>query len=85
MRVHDTAVAVLKSFGLSPLNASGNRYRPHLTLTRIALPPQLATVPSAFFENPGKFQLEFGRSDEKWQYAEKLGIFSLQAQEETFA
>ena len=79
MKVHDTAV---ESFGLNPLNASGNRYRPHLTLTRIALPQQLAMVPANFLENPGEFRLEFGRSDEKWQYAEQLGVFSLASHQE---
>lgn len=76
MKVHHTALKILESFNLKPLNAIGSDYRPHLTLARIIVPKQLEICPKSLYENPGKFQLEFGVSDEKWQYARTLGIFS---------
>ncbi len=75
MKVHLAAVEVLKQYGLTPLNAAESDYRPHLTLGRIHLPKQIETWPKDLFVNTGRFNLEFGLSDEKWQYAETFGIF----------
>lgn len=75
MKVHYAALEVLEFFNLKPLNASGNNYRPHLTLARIAMPKQLEMCPKSLLENPGKFKLEFGLSDKKWQFAESLDTF----------
>jgi len=75
MKVHQTAVNVLKRFGIKPLNAIGNDYRPHLTLARIVMPKQMEAWSKSLFENPGNFQLEFGLSDEHWQYARTLSTF----------
>ncbi|HSX38301.1 MAG TPA: hypothetical protein VLE95_05665 [Chlamydiales bacterium] len=76
MKVHQAAVNVLKRFGIKPLNATGNDYRPHLTLARIVMPKQMGVWSKNIFENPGNFQLEFGLSDEHWQYARTLNVFS---------
>ena len=75
MKVHYTALEVLEQFGLKPLNACDNDYRPHLTLARITMPEQTKTWPKNLCVNPGNFKLEFGLSDEKWQYAQPLGSF----------
>jgi hypothetical protein len=75
MKVHYAALEVLQQHGLQPLNASGSDYRPHLTLGRINMPKHLETWSKDLLMNPGKFQLEFGLSDEKWQYAQRLEIF----------
>jgi hypothetical protein len=75
MKVHQAAVNVLKRFGIKPLNATGNDYRPHLTLARIVMPKQMEVWSKGLFENPGNFQLEFGLSDERWQYARTLSVF----------
>lgn len=69
------AVNVLKRFGIKPLNAIGNNYRPHLTLARITMPKQMEVWSKNLFENSGNFQLEFGLSDEHWQYARTLSVF----------
>ncbi len=76
MRVHYAALEALKHFNLEPLNAIGNNYRPHLTLARIVMPEQMAVWSKNLYANSGNFNLEFGLSDEKWQYAHNLGIFS---------
>ena len=76
MKVHYAALETLKHFNLEPLNAVGNNYRPHLTLARIVMPEQMAVWSKNLYANPGNFNLEFGLSDEKWQYAHNLGIFS---------
>jgi hypothetical protein len=76
MRVHYAALEALKHFNLEPLNAVGNNYRPHLTLARIVMAEQMAVWSKNLYDNPGNFNLEFGLSDEKWQYAHSLGIFS---------
>ncbi|MCK4934998.1 MAG: hypothetical protein KAR79_05375 [Simkaniaceae bacterium] len=75
MKVHHTAVNVLKTFGLTPLNASCSDYRPHLTLARIVMPKQMEVWSKNLCENPGNFRLEFGLSDEHWQYARTFSIF----------
>lgn len=75
MRVHHTALEVLEQFDLKPLNASGNNYRPHLTLARIVLPEQMKTWPKNLCEDPGDFKLELGSSDEQWQYAQSMATF----------
>lgn len=75
MKVHYAALKVLEQFNLKPLNAIGNNYRPHLTLARIIMPEQLKVWPKALCETAGAFRLEFGLSDEKWQYAQTLGTF----------
>lgn len=76
MRVHYAALEALKRFNLKPLNAVGNNYRPHLTLARIVMPEQMKVWSKNLYANIGNFSLEFGLSDEKWQYAHNLGIFS---------
>ena len=76
MRVHYAALEALKHFNLEPLNAVGNNYRPHLTLARIVMPEQMNIWSKNLYANIGNFNLEFGLSDEKWQYAHNLGIFS---------
>lgn len=76
MRVHYAALEALKHFHLEPLNAVGNNYRPHLTLARIVMPEQMKVWSKNLYTNIGNFNLEFGLSDEKWQYAHNLGIFS---------
>lgn len=75
MKVHDAALEALEQFGVKPLNACGNDYRPHLTLARIMMPEQIKIWPKNLCENPGNFKLEFGLSDEKWQYAQMLEFF----------
>jgi 2'-5' RNA ligase len=75
MKVHHTALKVLESFELKPLNAYGNNFRPHLTLTRFVTPEEVKICPKNVYEKPGNFKLEFGLSDDKWQYAQTLGIF----------
>ncbi|MFI5344574.1 MAG: hypothetical protein ACHQUC_10175 [Chlamydiales bacterium] len=75
MKVHCAALKVLKSSNIEPLNASQSNYRPHLTLARIILPKHVKTCPKSLYENSGKFRMEFGLSDEKWQYARTLEIF----------
>ena len=75
MKVHYAAVNVLKCFGIKPLNATGNDYRPHLTLARIVMPKEMEIWSKNLFENSGKFRLEFGLSDEHWQYARTLSVF----------
>jgi 2'-5' RNA ligase len=75
MKVHYAALEVLEQFGLKPLNACDNDYRPHLTLARITMPEQMKTWPKNICEVPGNFKLEFGLSDEKWQYAQTLESF----------
>jgi hypothetical protein len=75
MKVHYAALEVLKQFNLEPLNAIGNNYRPHLTLARIIMPEQLRAWPKVLYEHAGAFRLEFGLSDEKWQYAQTLETF----------
>ena len=75
IKVHEIALNALKFFKLEPLNAVGSNYRPHLTLARIVAPKQLELCPKSLYENPGKFRLEFGVSDEKWQYARTLETF----------
>jgi hypothetical protein len=75
MKVHYAALEVLAQFGLKPLNACGNDYRPHLTLARIVMPELMRTWSKNLCENPGNFKLEFGLSDEKWQYAQTIEIF----------
>ncbi len=77
MKVHSAALSILQSFNIKPLNAVGNDYRPHLTLARIALPKELKTWPRSLFEDIGPFHLEFGMSDEQWQYAKSLGTCEL--------
>ena len=76
MRVHCVALASLNEYGLKPLNACDNDYRPHLTLGRIIMPEMIKAWPKDLCKNPGEFNLEFGFSDEKWQYAKRLEIFS---------
>ena len=76
MRVHYAALEALKHFNLKPLNAVGNNYRPHLTLARIVMPKQMEVWPKKLYANPGHFTLEFGLSDEKWQYVHTSGSFS---------
>ena len=76
MRIHYAALEALKYFNLEPLNAVGNNYRPHLTLARIVMPEQMQVWPKKLYANIGNFNLEFGLSDEKWQYAHKLDFFS---------
>jgi len=78
MKIHNITLKALEAFHLKPLNASGNDYRPHLTLARIVMPKEMKTWTKALFENPGFFNLEFGLSDEKWQYAHTLAAFSAQ-------
>ena len=78
MKVHYAALETLKEFNIKPLNAVGNDYRPHLTLARIVMPRQMETCPRSLFENHEYFRLEFGLSDEKWQYAESLDVFTQQ-------
>lgn len=75
MKVHYAALEALRECGIKPLNACDNDYRPHLTLARIILPAQMRTWPKNICANPGNFKLEFGLSDEKWQYAKTLEIF----------
>jgi len=75
MKVHEAALEVLEHFGLKPLNACGNDYRPHLTLARIIMPEQMKAWAKDFFKNPGYFKLELGLSDEKWQYAKTIETF----------
>lgn len=75
MRIHQAALETLKFFNLMPLNASDNNYRPHLTLARIIMPGQLKSWGKTLLKNPGHFNLEFGLSDEKWQYAHTLAVF----------
>lgn len=75
MKVHYAALEVLKLFNLQPLNASNNNYRPHLTLARIVMPKQMPVWNVNLLENFADFRLEFGLSDEKWQYARCLGAF----------
>jgi len=75
MKIHDAALEVLKSFNVEPLNAVGNNYRPHLTLGRIVMPKQMRTWSKDLCESYGNFNLEFGLSDEKWQYANSLATF----------
>lgn len=75
MRTHRAALETLKFFNLSPLNASDNNYRPHLTLARIIMPEQLKSWEKPLLQSSGHFNLEFGLSDEKWQYARTLAIF----------
>lgn len=76
MKVHYAALEALKRFNLEPLNAAYHNYRPHLTLARIVMPEQMAVWPKNLYANTGNFNLEFGLSDEKWQYAHNLGTFS---------
>jgi hypothetical protein len=76
MKVHYAALEVLKLFNLQPLNGSDNNYRPHLTLARIAMPTQMPVWNAHLLESFSDFRLEFGLSDEKWQYVKPLGIFS---------
>lgn len=78
MKVHHAALEVLKSFQLQPLNASGNNYRPHLTLARIVMPKQMEVWAKTLFENTGHFGLEFGVSDEKWQFARSMGTYPVE-------
>lgn len=75
MKVHDAALKVLEQHKLKPLNAKGNNYRPHLTLARIIMPNQLRAWSKSLCESSDSFQLEFGLSDEKWQYAKTIEIF----------
>jgi 2'-5' RNA ligase len=78
MKVHQAALEALKLFGLKPLNACDNDYRPHLTLARIRMPEQMQTWSKFLYENPGEFNLELGLSDQKWQYAKTLKSFPLE-------
>lgn len=75
LKVHNAALKVLESFDLKPLNANGSNYRPHLTLARIVMRDWIKLCPKTVYENPGKFRLEFGLSDEKWQYVKMLAVF----------
>ena len=75
MKVHEMALNALKACQVKPLNAVRSNYRPHLTLARIVLPKQLEMCPKILYENSGKFRLEFGVSDEKWQYVRTLESF----------
>ena len=76
MQMHLVAASVLEEFGIAPLNACGNNYRPHLTLGRIVMPEQLKTWPQNLLEDTGPFHIEFGMSDAEWQYALKLGALT---------
>lgn len=76
MKVHYAALEALKCFNLEPLNAVGNNYRPHLTLARIVMPERMEVWSKNLYTNTGNFNLEFGLSDEKWQYAQNFGVFS---------
>ncbi|MBA3238234.1 MAG: hypothetical protein H0T62_07815 [Parachlamydiaceae bacterium] len=75
MKVQYAALEALEQFGLKPLNACDNDYRPHLTLARITLPEQIKTWPKNLCEDSGNFKLEFGLSDDKWQYMHTLETF----------
>lgn len=72
MKVHNVALSVLKNFGIKPLNAVGNDYRPHLTLARIGMPKEIQAWPQDLCRDTVPFHLELGVSDEKWQYANTL-------------
>ena len=74
MKVHYAALEALKEFQIEPLNAVGNDYRPHLTLARIVMPGHMPVWPKNFLSRIGNFSLEFGLSDEKWQYAQRLQL-----------
>lgn len=76
MKMHYAALETLKQFNIKPLNAVGSDYRPHLTLARIVMPKQMETCPRSLFENHAHFRLEFGLSDEKWQYVRSLDVFT---------
>ena len=76
MHMHTIAVEVLKRFAVKPLNAVDDLYRPHLTLARTKL-LQSAPLTNENFDDPGEFQVQFGRSDSEWQYAEKLAALSI--------
>jgi hypothetical protein len=75
MKVHEANLEVLINFNLKPLNSVGNNYKPHLTLGRIVMPVQIQTWSKDLCESNSNFNLEFGLSDEKWQYAKSLAIF----------
>jgi len=76
MRLHQSALDVLRTRQIKPLNAVDQMYRPHITLTRITLPEQLPAWPQTLFDNPGLFNLEFGESDHLWQYAHRIVSFT---------
>lgn len=77
LRAHACALDVLSSFGLTPLNAHGNQYRPHLTLARIAMPKHIETWPKDLCQCPGSFNLALGESDENWQYKKMLAVYKI--------
>lgn len=74
MQVHLAALEALKTFNVKALNASDFNYRPHLTLSRIVMPELIKMPPKDIFQNESPFYLEFGLSDECWQYAKTLSI-----------
>ena len=48
-----------------------------LTLGRVCMLEQIETWPKDLFVDPGRFNLEFGLSDKKWQYAETFEVLSV--------
>lgn len=78
MKLHYTALEVLNDdeFKIKPLNAIGNNFRPHLTETRCAITSGQAKIcPKAVYENPGKFNVEWGCSDSEFQYVKTLEVY----------
>lgn len=59
-----------------PLNAAGNRYRPHLTLAKFELPQTIRSFDLAALGKTKSFTLELGRSDDKWQYSKSLAMYA---------
>lgn len=73
LSLHQTVVHILEQHALSPLNATGDLYRPHLTLARIH---RLLVQDFAknIFERD-TFQLALGLSDELGQFKRVLHQF----------
>ena len=66
--IHNCALDILRQAQLKALNASGENFRPHLTLARVLLQQSNATFPKqSILSNPGEFYLAFGLSDSRWQ------------------
>jgi|GEM_PF-1904953 len=76
MQLHYAALETLEELGIKPLNASGSNYRPHLTLSRVALPDTIVKWPEGLFAPTQAFSFEFGKPDGEWQYSERIDVFS---------
>lgn len=75
LTLHTLACNTLHSFGITPLNAIGSTFRPHLTLARLRMNNSYPLCSNKLFQNKKNFTVRFGVSDEKWQFAETIDTY----------